>query len=53
MLNLIIIKLLADTNERLVRSCLPDKVAKFMDVSSERPPARICTVSKDFSVSNS
>lgn len=52
-LNLMIMKLEADTNDPFVRSGLPDRVARFTDVSSVLPPAKICTVSKVFSVSNS
>lgn len=53
MLNLIIMKFEADTKDLFVKSGFPDKVAKFMDVSSDLPPAKIWTVSKVFSVSNS
>lgn len=52
-LNLIIMKFDADTNDLLPRSNFPDKVAKFTALSSVLPPTKICTVSNDFSVSNS
>lgn len=52
-LNFIIMKLEADTNDLLVKSCLPDMVARLTEVSSVLPPTRIWTVSKLFSVSNS
>lgn len=52
-LNLTIIKFEAETKDLLVKSGLPERVARLIDVSSVLPPAKICTVSKVFSVSNS
>lgn len=40
-LNLMIMKFDADTNDLLVKSCFPDSVAKLTEVSSVLPPARI------------
>lgn len=52
-LNLIIMKFDPETKDLLVKSCFPERVAKFTEVSSVLPPTRIWTVSKVFSVSNS
>lgn len=53
MLNLMIMKFEADTKSLFARSCFPDSVARFTEVSSVLPPTKIWTVSKAFSVSNS
>jgi hypothetical protein len=52
-LNLMIMKLEAETKVFSVRSRAPERVAMLTAVSSVRPPPRIWTVSKCFSVSNS
>ncbi len=52
-LNLMIMKLEAEVKVLSLRLSEPERVAMLVAASSVRPPPRICTVSKIFSVSKS